>query len=98
MSTDASTASGSNTSTASSVGTATASGATTITHSSTEKEKELINADLDSDVTLFGDKWSATWIDGMKSVAVFNAIAGEAGKEEARKMYDQVSTLASALV
>lgn len=94
MSTDASTASSSNTGTASSVGTATASGATTLsTYSSTERERELINADLPSDVDIFGEKWSATWIDGMKCAAVYGAIAGEAGKEEAQKLYDQVSTL-----
>ena len=95
MSTDASTASSSNnTGTASSVGTATASGATNLsTYSSTERERELINANLPSDIHIFGEKWSATWIDGMKCAAVYKAIAGEAGKEEAQKLYDQVSTL-----
>lgn len=94
MSADASTASSSHTGTASSVGTATASGATTLsTYSSTERERELINANLPSDVDIFGEKWSATWIDGMKCAAVYRAIAGEAGKEEAKKLYDQVSKL-----
>lgn len=94
MSSDASTTTGTSTGPATSVGTATtASIGTTITYNSAEREKELINADYTEDVQVFGDKWSCTWLDGMASVAVYTAIAGPAGKEESRKLCDQVSAL-----